>query len=126
MRNAAPPRPSTSIARPTRSPTARPTRAQRGAHARRPRRRLRRYAPDQTSPPPPANRRREGGGEEEELRVAQGGRAQAAFMALGAGRGAGSTPQMTLAYSEMVRSVENCAMLEQAWMLKLAHFALSW
>jgi len=43
----------------------------------------------------------------------------------GAGRGAGATPQMTLAYSEIVRSVENWAMHEAAWMLRLAHLALS-
>eukprot|EP00445_Apocalathium_hangoei_P012542 CAMPEP_0203876770 /NCGR_PEP_ID=MMETSP0359-20131031/21519_1 /ASSEMBLY_ACC=CAM_ASM_000338 /TAXON_ID=268821 /ORGANISM="Scrippsiella Hangoei, Strain SHTV-5" /LENGTH=36 /DNA_ID= /DNA_START= /DNA_END= /DNA_ORIENTATION= len=36
---------------------------------------------------------------------------------MGAGRGQGLMSQMTLAYSEIVRSVENCAMELAAWML---------
>jgi len=41
------------------------------------------------------------------------------------GRGEGLQPQMTPAYSEMVRSVENLAMDDAAWMLSLHHLAWS-
>ena len=50
---------------------------------------------------------------------------QAAIWGAGAGLAEGSTPQMTLAYSEMVRSVENCAMEVAAWMLSLVQVAWS-
>eukprot|EP00408_Alexandrium_pacificum_P011928 CAMPEP_0171235550 /NCGR_PEP_ID=MMETSP0790-20130122/42000_1 /TAXON_ID=2925 /ORGANISM="Alexandrium catenella, Strain OF101" /LENGTH=57 /DNA_ID=CAMNT_0011701857 /DNA_START=400 /DNA_END=573 /DNA_ORIENTATION=+ len=41
------------------------------------------------------------------------------------GRGEGLTPQMTSEYSVIVRSVENFAIDDAAWMLRLHHFALS-
>eukprot|EP00401_Gymnodinium_catenatum_P012368 CAMPEP_0117558586 /NCGR_PEP_ID=MMETSP0784-20121206/52918_1 /TAXON_ID=39447 /ORGANISM="" /LENGTH=104 /DNA_ID=CAMNT_0005355931 /DNA_START=393 /DNA_END=707 /DNA_ORIENTATION=+ len=43
----------------------------------------------------------------------------------GKGLGADFTSQITLAYSLMVRSVENLPMLDAAWMLRRAHVLLS-
>mmetsp|Transcript_71304 Transcript_71304/g.189618 ORF Transcript_71304/g.189618 Transcript_71304/m.189618 type:complete len:82 (+) Transcript_71304:21-266(+) len=65
-------------------------------------------------------------GQQAGARTAAGCRWQALLAAQAfIGRGEGLQPQMTSEYSVIVRSVENLAIEDAAWMLRLHHFALS-